>query len=58
MDDAVSFASRLTLVNDTNGVESVGQSTVDERELLRQRLLTTAGYLKCVQVYAKGTFSF
>lgn len=56
VDDAVSFASRLTLVNDTNGVESVGQSTVDERELLRQRLLTTAGYLKCVQVYAKGTF--
>ncbi|KAE9464711.1 hypothetical protein C3L33_03342, partial [Rhododendron williamsianum] len=49
VDDAVSFASRLTLVNDTNGEESVGQSTVDERELLRQRLLTTAGYLKCVQ---------
>lgn len=49
VDDAVSFASRLALVNDTNGVESVGQSTVDEQELLRQRLLTTAGYLKCVQ---------
>ncbi|XP_058206166.1 TATA-binding protein-associated factor BTAF1 isoform X3 [Rhododendron vialii] len=49
VDDAVSFASSLALVNDTNGVEPVGQSTVDELELLRQRLLSTAGYLKCVQ---------
>lgn len=48
-DDALSFASSFPLLNDTIGVESAGRDTVDEIESLRQRLLTTAGYLKCVQ---------
>ncbi|XP_057511229.1 LOW QUALITY PROTEIN: TATA-binding protein-associated factor BTAF1 [Actinidia eriantha] len=49
-DDAMSFASRLPLLSsDAAGEESVGRNIVDELESLKQRLLTTAGYLKCVQ---------
>ncbi|CAL5439643.1 unnamed protein product [Camellia sinensis] len=49
-DDAMSFASRLPLLsNDTASEETVGRNIVDELESLKQRLLSTAGYLKCVQ---------
>ncbi|RVW77249.1 TATA-binding protein-associated factor BTAF1 [Vitis vinifera] len=49
-DDAMSFASKLSLlVGDTSGEESMGRNIVDDLESLKQRLLTTSGYLKCVQ---------
>ncbi|XP_052171300.1 TATA-binding protein-associated factor BTAF1 [Diospyros lotus] len=49
-DDAISFASRLPFLgNDAAAKETVERNVVDELESLKQRLLTTAGYLKCVQ---------
>ncbi|KAF3963659.1 hypothetical protein ACB098_12G153000 [Castanea mollissima] len=49
-DDAINFASKVpTLVNDNVGSESLGAQIVDDVESLKQRLLTTSGYLKCVQ---------
>ena len=49
VDDAISFASKLpALCNDNVGNESVGH--LEDMESARQRLLTTSGYLKCVQV--------
>ena len=49
VDDAISFASKLpALCNDNVGNESVGH--LEDMESERQRLLTTSGYLKCVQV--------
>ena len=51
-DDAINFASKVpTLVNDNVVSESLGAQIVDDVESLKQRLLTTSGYLKCVQVY-------
>ncbi|XP_059663033.1 TATA-binding protein-associated factor BTAF1 isoform X2 [Cornus florida] len=50
VDNAMNFASKLPMLNnDTAAEESVGRNIVDELESLKQRLLTTAGYLKCVQ---------
>ncbi|CAK9182005.1 unnamed protein product [Ilex paraguariensis] len=49
-DDAMHFASRLPLLNNyTAGDESAERMVVDELESLKQRLLATSGYLKCVQ---------
>ncbi|XP_075506033.1 TATA-binding protein-associated factor BTAF1-like isoform X1 [Primulina tabacum] len=49
-DDAMNFASRLPFVSNKNtGLESDGKNLFDELESLKQNLLTTAGYLKCVQ---------
>lgn len=49
-DDALNFASKLPHVGiDVAAEESGGRNIVDELESLKQRLLTTAGYLKCVQ---------
>ncbi|XP_050252135.1 TATA-binding protein-associated factor BTAF1 isoform X1 [Quercus robur] len=49
-DDAINFASKVpTLVNDNVVSESLGAQIVDDVESLKQRLLTTSGYLKCVQ---------
>lgn len=51
-DDAINFASSVPPVsgNDASGEDSVGRHTSDDWESLKQRLLTTSGYLKCVQV--------
>lgn len=49
-DDALTLASKLTLQTDDAGAESARRDIVDELESAKQRLLTTAGYLKCVQV--------
>lgn len=58
-DDMMNFASKLPLVcNGTAGEESGGRSTVDELQSLKQRVLTTSGYLKCVQVCLKHNASF
>ncbi|CAH9101648.1 unnamed protein product [Cuscuta epithymum] len=49
-DDAVNFASKLYFVNNIiTREESTGQSIFDELETMKQRVLTTGGYLKCVQ---------
>ncbi|XP_073120900.1 TATA-binding protein-associated factor BTAF1 [Henckelia pumila] len=49
-DDAVNFASQLSFASNINtGVESDGKNLFEELESLKQNLLTTAGYLKCVQ---------
>ncbi|KAJ0079693.1 hypothetical protein Patl1_23603 [Pistacia atlantica] len=50
VDDAISFASKLQPVcKDSDGNESLDRHIVDDIESLKQRLLTTSGYLKCVQ---------
>ncbi|XP_037492536.1 TATA-binding protein-associated factor BTAF1 [Jatropha curcas] len=49
-DEAINFASKLPpLCGDSSGNESLGRNIVDDIESLKHRLLTTAGYLKCVQ---------
>ncbi|KAE8721380.1 TATA-binding protein-associated factor BTAF1 [Hibiscus syriacus] len=49
VDDAISFASKLSLVpNYNSGNESMGRN-VDDIESTKQRLIATSGYLKCVQ---------
>lgn len=50
-DDALSFASKLAFTgNGISEVESDGRNLFEELESLKQKLLTTSGYLKCVQV--------
>ena len=54
MDDAISFASKVPAVcNDSSANDSLGKNTIDDIESTKQRLLTTSGYLKCVQVCFK-----
>ncbi|KAF5725765.1 DNA binding ATP binding nucleic acid bindin isoform 1 [Tripterygium wilfordii] len=49
-DDAIDFASKLLpICSDTIGKESLEMHITDEIESLKQRLLATSGYLKCVQ---------
>ncbi|XP_011047059.1 PREDICTED: TATA-binding protein-associated factor BTAF1 isoform X2 [Populus euphratica] len=49
-DEAINFASKLPLsCNDGVGDESTGHNIVDDIDSSKQRLLTTSGYLKCVQ---------
>lgn len=49
-DDAINFASRLPTFSDDGSInESVAKHILDDIESARQRLLTTSGYLKCVQ---------
>lgn len=51
-DDALNFASKLVFTgNGITGLESDGRNLFEELESLKQKLLTTAGYLKCVQVH-------
>lgn len=48
-DDAINLASKVpALCNDNTGDDSLGN--LDDIESVKQRLLTTSGYLKCVQV--------
>lgn len=49
--DAIHFASNLSMSwCDNIDIDSTERQTLNDLESLRQRLLTTAGYLKCVQV--------
>ncbi|GAV57483.1 SNF2_N domain-containing protein/Helicase_C domain-containing protein/DUF3535 domain-containing protein [Cephalotus follicularis] len=49
-DDAINFGSKLQLVcNGNTGNESLERHIVDDIDSIKQRLLTTSGYLKCVQ---------
>lgn len=53
VDDAIGFASKIPAVcNDSTANESI-KNTMDDIESSKQRLLTTSGYLKCVQVCLK-----
>lgn len=48
-DDAINLASKVpALGNDNTGNDTTGH--LDDIESVKQRLLTTSGYLKCVQV--------
>ncbi|KAG4966687.1 hypothetical protein JHK87_032338 [Glycine soja] len=50
VDDAIGFASKIpALCNDSSANESLGKNITDDIESSKQRLLTTSGYLKCVQ---------
>ncbi|XP_057949880.1 TATA-binding protein-associated factor BTAF1 isoform X2 [Malania oleifera] len=49
IDDAIDFASKLTVQNIDAGGVSTGKHVLDDVESQKQRLLTTSGYLKCVQ---------
>ncbi|XP_024995826.1 TATA-binding protein-associated factor BTAF1 isoform X6 [Cynara cardunculus var. scolymus] len=50
-DDAMTFVSNLPVLSNDGaaGEDSVGRNSIDEVESIKQRLLTTSGYLKCVQ---------
>ncbi|CAN4076462.1 unnamed protein product [Withania somnifera] len=49
-DDVMNFASKLQFPSiNTAGEESAKQNSLEELETFRQRVLTTSGYLKCVQ---------
>ncbi|KAL9678205.1 hypothetical protein QQ045_016044 [Rhodiola kirilowii] len=50
VDEAINFASKLSLPScDNVDADSTDKHTINDLESLRQRLLTTTGYLKCVQ---------
>ncbi|KAK7263812.1 hypothetical protein RJT34_31409 [Clitoria ternatea] len=50
VDDAISFASKIpAMCSDSSASESLGKNIMDDIESCKQRLLTTSGYLKCVQ---------
>lgn len=50
-DNAISFASKLQLLgSNSDGSESLSRQMLDDIESIKQRMLTTSGYLKCVQV--------
>ncbi|XP_008219029.1 PREDICTED: TATA-binding protein-associated factor BTAF1 [Prunus mume] len=50
VDSAINFASKLPMLcNDVAGNDSVERHIVDGIESAKQQLLTTSGYLKCVQ---------
>uniref|UniRef100_A0A7N0U9X5 TATA-binding protein-associated factor BTAF1 n=1 Tax=Kalanchoe fedtschenkoi TaxID=63787 RepID=A0A7N0U9X5_KALFE len=50
VDDAINFASKLSLPScDNLDTDSSERRTLNDFESLRHRLLTTSGYLKCVQ---------
>ncbi|XP_077236335.1 ROOT GROWTH DEFECTIVE 3 isoform X2 [Tasmannia lanceolata] len=56
VDDAISFASKISLSTDN----SIGKETTerhDDIESSKQRLLSTSGYLKCVQANLHVTVS-
>lgn len=58
-DEAINFASKLPLsCNDSAGDESTGHNIVDDIDSSKQRLLTTSGYLKCVQVCSRCDIVF
>lgn len=51
VDDAINFASKLPMLsNDNVANDSLERHLVDGIESAKQQLLTTSGYLKCVQV--------
>ncbi|XP_027911006.1 TATA-binding protein-associated factor BTAF1-like isoform X1 [Vigna unguiculata] len=51
VNDAIGFASKIpALCNDSSANESLAKNIMDDIESSKQRLLTTSGYLKCVQV--------
>lgn len=56
-DDAINFASKIpTPIGDIDDNGLDGRQAIDDIESLKQRLLTTSGYLKCVQVFKNLKF--
>ncbi|ONK68755.1 uncharacterized protein A4U43_C05F15610 [Asparagus officinalis] len=49
IDDAVNFTSKLSIPSDSASSATLGTHFVDDVQALKERLLSTAGYLKCVQ---------
>ncbi|KAF8402447.1 hypothetical protein HHK36_013403 [Tetracentron sinense] len=50
VDDAINFGSKLSLPsNHSTGEETMERHILDDLDSSKQRLLTTSGYLKCVQ---------
>ncbi|KAM2056088.1 hypothetical protein TB2_028253 [Malus domestica] len=50
VDNAINFASKLPMLcNDIGGNDSLERHIVDDIKSAKRRLLTTCGYLKCVQ---------
>lgn len=50
IDEAINFASRLPSPAESHAASNIEKRLLDELESAKQRLLSTAGYLKCVQV--------
>ncbi|GAB4851956.1 btaf1 RNA polymerase II, B-TFIID transcription factor-associated, 170kDa [Ancistrocladus abbreviatus] len=49
VDDAIDFASKVVLPSDSTGEMPTGTDVLDDLRSLKQQLLTTSRYLKCVQ---------
>ncbi|XP_010927294.1 TATA-binding protein-associated factor BTAF1 isoform X2 [Elaeis guineensis] len=49
VDEAVNFVSKLSLPVDSTGAGTIEKHLLDDIESLKQRVLATSGYLKCVQ---------
>lgn len=49
VDEAINFVSKLSLHFESMGVGTVEKHLLDDIESLRQRVLATSGYLKCLQ---------
>lgn len=50
VDEAISFASKLSLLSSDNAENESMKRNIDDIESAKQRLIATSGYLKCVQV--------
>lgn len=50
-DDALNFASKLSFPSDIADTGTSEMNVIDDIKGLKERLLATAGYLKCVQVH-------
>lgn len=51
VDEAISFASKLSLLSNDNAENESMKTNIDDIESAKQRLIATSGYLKCVQVW-------
>ncbi|XP_072972272.1 TATA-binding protein-associated factor BTAF1 isoform X2 [Typha angustifolia] len=49
VDEAITFTSRLPLPGELDAASNIGKHILDDLESAKQRLLSTSGYLKCVQ---------
>ncbi|TYH92599.1 hypothetical protein ES332_A13G193200v1 [Gossypium tomentosum] len=49
VDEAISFASKLSLLSNDNAENESMKRNIDDIESAKQRLIATSGYLKCVQ---------
>lgn len=57
VDEAINFASSLTLPAESSLLENLEKHLLDDMESAKRQLLSTSGYLKCVQVLLHFSFS-